>query len=77
MFSYYTEWTPKYSDKIKPLVSAKQFPLVEDAVKAFEDLRKSLKEITLGIIDESKPFIIKADASETALSASLTKRKNQ
>ena len=40
MFSYYAQWIPKYSDKIKPLVSAKQFPLTDEAVKAFKDLRK-------------------------------------
>ena len=44
---YYAQWIPKYSDKIKPLVSAKQFPLTDEAVKAFEDLRKTLTEITL------------------------------
>ena len=66
MFSYYAQWIPKYSDKIKPLVSAKQFSLADEAVKAFEDLRKTFTEITLGVIDESKPFTI-----ETAISASL------
>ena len=69
MFSYYAQWIPKYSDKIKPLVSAKQFPLADEAVKAFEDLRKTLTKITLSVIDESKPFAIETDASKTAISA--------
>ena len=73
-FSYYAQWIPKYSDKIKPLVNAKQFPLADDAVKAFEDLRKTLTEITLGVIDEIKLFTIKTDASETAISASLNQK---
>ena len=71
MFSSYAQWISKYSDKIKPLVSAKQFPL---AVKAFEDLRKTWTEIALGVIDESKPFTIETDASETAISASLNQK---
>ena len=71
MFSYYGQWIPKYSDKIKPLVSAKQFPLTDEAVKTFEDLRKTLTKITPGVIDESKPFTIETDASETAISAFL------
>ena len=74
MFSYYAQWIPKYSDKIKPLVSTKQFPLADEAVKAFEDLRKTWTEITLGVIDESKPFTIETDASETAISASLNQK---
>ena len=74
MFSYYAQWIPKYSDKIKPLVSAKQFPLTDEAVKAFEDLRKTLTEITLSVNDESKPFTIETDASETAISASLNQK---
>ena len=74
MFSYYAQWIPKYSDKTKPLVSAKKFPLTDEAVKAFEDLRKTLTEITLGVIDESKPFTIETDASETAISASLNQK---
>ena len=73
MFSYYVQWIPKHSDKIKFLVSAKQFSLADEAVKAFEDLRKTLTEITLGVIDESKPFTKETDASETAISASLNK----
>ena len=77
MFSYYAQWIPKYSDKIKPLVSAKQFPLTDKAVKAFADLRKTLTEIILGAIDESKPFTIENDASETAISASLNQKTNQ
>ena len=74
MFSYNAQWIPKYSDKIKPLVSAKQFPLTDEAVKAFKDLRKTLTEITQGVIDESKPFTIETDASETAISASLNQK---
>ena len=71
MFSYNAQWIPKYSDKIKPLVSAKQLPLADEDVKAFQDLRKILTEITRGVIDRSKPFTIATDASETAISASL------
>ena len=74
MLSYYAQRIPKYSYKIKPLVSAKQFLLVDEAVKAFEDLRKTLTEITLDVIDKSKPFAIETDASETAISASLNQK---
>ena len=71
MFSYHAQCISKYCDKIKPLVSTKKFPFADEAIKTFEDLRKPLTEITLGVIDESKPFTIETDAFETAISASL------
>ena len=38
MFAYYAQWVSNYSDEIKPLVDTKEFPLKEEAVKAFESI---------------------------------------
>ena len=41
MFAYYAQWIPNYSDKIKPLVQTKNFPLSKEASSSFEDLKKN------------------------------------
>ena len=71
MFAYYAQWIPNYSDKIKPLVQTKNFPLSKEASSSYEDLKKCLTDVTLGVIDDSKVFTVETDASEVAISASL------
>ena len=43
MFAYYAKWIPQFSDKIYPLVHAKSFPLDDDAMRAFGQLKKELE----------------------------------
>ena len=71
MFSYYARWIPKFSDKIRPLVETKSFPLDKNALAAFNTLKKELSDVTLSTIDEDCPFVVETDASEVAVSASL------
>ena len=71
MFAYYAKWIPNFSDKIRPLVEATNFPLEETALSAFNMLKKELEKATLQSIDESLPFVVECDASEVALSATL------
>ena len=40
LFSYYSQWIPRFSDRIKPIASCKSFPLPPPAVEAFESLRR-------------------------------------
>ena len=35
MFAYYAQWIPNYSDKIKPLVKTKNFPLSKEASSSY------------------------------------------
>ena len=36
LFSYYSQWVPNFSDKIKPITSRKSFPLSQEAKQAFK-----------------------------------------
>ena len=71
MFAYYATWIPNFSDKIQPLVNASSFTLDESALSAFDLLNKELERATLQSNDESQPFVVKSDASEVCVSATL------
>ena len=71
LFSYYSRWIPAFSDKVKPLSSCKTFPLSQQAVDAFESLKKSVEKAVVTAVDESIPFDVETDASDVALAATL------
>ena len=71
LFSYYSQWIPRFSDRIKPIASCKSFPLPPPAVKAFESLKKTIEDAVVMAIDETIPFEVETDASEVALAATL------
>ena len=71
LFSYYSQWIPKFSDPIKPLSSCKTFPLPSTAVEAFESLKKTIEDAVVTVIDETIPFDFETDASEVAIAATL------
>ena len=71
MFAYYAKWIPDFSEKIKPLTSTQSFPLSQSALNAFTILKKELAAASLVPIDESMPFVVECDASDTTLSATL------
>ena len=70
MFFYYSQWIKNFSKKIRPLVRVKQFP-IREASKAFDLLKKDIKQSVVGAVDESLPFEIETDASEFSLAATL------
>ena len=70
MFFYYSQWIKNFSKKIRPLVRVKHFPITE-ASKAFDLLKKDIKQSVVGAVDESLPFEIETDASEFSLAATL------
>ena len=76
LFSYYSQWIPKFSDRIKPLASFKTFPLPSTAVEAFESLAKTIEDAIVTAIDETIPFEVETDASEVALAATLNQNGN-
>ena len=71
MFAYYAKWIDCFENKVRPLADAKVFPLNEFALKSFQLLKEEWKHAALCLIDESKPFVVECDASDSAISATL------
>ena len=74
MFAYYAQRVPCFSEKIKPLIEAKEFPLREEAVQALKTLKQDLTSAALTVIDEKLPFVLETDASDNAISATLNQQ---
>ncbi|XP_076054455.1 uncharacterized protein LOC143033137 [Oratosquilla oratoria] len=71
IFAYYAKWIQDFSTKVRPLASAKKFPLDKEALQAFSLLKLELERTTLYSVDENLPFEVECDASEVAISAVL------
>ena len=71
LFTYYAQWLPRYSDRIKPLVDTVTFPLSENAVNCFRQLQNQRANSALKAVDETVSFTLETDASDVALSAVL------
>ena len=72
LFSYYSQWIPEFSNRIKPLTSCKSFPLSPEAVTTFDSLKKIVEEAFVAAIDETISIEVEADASDVALAATLS-----
>jgi transposase InsO family protein len=70
LFSYYSKWIQKFSEKIIPLTSS-SFPLNESARKSFYDIKSDIEKAALSYIDEGLPFVVETDASDNAIAATL------
>jgi transposase InsO family protein len=70
LFSYFSKWVPKFSDKLAPLLNC-SFPLNENACKSFQDMKEDIEKAALSPIDENLPFVVETDASDIALAATL------
>ena len=46
MFAYYSQWIPKYSEKIRPLNTNRTFPLPPEALKTFQSLKEEIEVAT-------------------------------
>ena len=71
LFSYYSQWIPEFSNRIKPLKSCKSFPLSPEAVTTFDSLKK-IVEAFVTAIDETIPYQVETDASDVGLAATLS-----
>ena len=69
LLSYYSQWIPGFSDRMKPIHICKKFPLSTEA--AFEGLKKSIEESVVTAVDEDVLFEVETDASEVAIAATL------
>ena len=74
LFSYYSQWAPSFSDRIKPITSCKSFPLSSETKQAFEDLKSIITKVAVSAIDESIPFEVEKDASDVVLAATLNQK---
>ena len=75
LFSYYAQWIPNYSETVKPLIGITTFPWSSSAQQAFNTLKNTLSNATLHSIDDSQPFQVETDASDTTIAATLTQNK--
>ena len=71
LFSYYSQWIPKFSDIIHPLVNCKDFPLKSDHINAFNYLKTLIENSVITTIQNDIPLVVETDASEHSLAASL------
>ena len=71
LFAYYAQWIAQYSNKIKPLIVNTIFPLRNEALSLFKNLKSELMNVSLGVIDENAVFVVETDASNVAVSATL------
>ena len=71
LFSYYSQWIPRFSDRMKPINECKTFPLPAEAVAAFNSIKESIAESVVTAIDKDLPFEVETDASDVALAATL------
>ena len=72
LFSYYSSWLPKFSDKIQPLLSVTKFPMGQPASISFKLLKEDILNGVISAVDPAKPLTVETDASDFALSATLT-----
>ncbi len=71
LLAYYSQWIPRFSDRMKPINCCKSFPLSAEAITSFNSLKKSIKESVVTAIDEDVPFEVKTGASEVAIAGTL------
>ena len=67
LFAYYAQWIAQYSDKIVNTI----FPLRNEALSSFKNLKSELINVSMGVIDENAVFFVETDASNVAVSATL------
>ena len=71
LFSYYSQWVPKYSDKIQPLINEPEFPLGPNAVCAFNEIKQLIADGSLVSPNREGLLVVETDASGFALSGTL------
>ena len=71
MFAHYSKWIYNFSQKIRPLVINKDFPVSGEVLTAFERLKREVAESVVAAVDESQPFVIETDASDNSIAAQL------
>ncbi|KRX35171.1 Retrovirus-related Pol polyprotein from transposon 17.6 [Trichinella murrelli] len=73
MFAAYSQWIPRFSEKIHALARCTTFPLPQPAVDAFEALKNDIVNSVVIVIDVELPFTVETDASDHTIDATLIK----
>ena len=71
LFSYYSQWVDKFSDLIRPLLGDPIFPLSEEAVASFHNMKSLVVKACIICPKDSEVLVLESDASDFALSACL------
>ncbi|XP_054259845.1 uncharacterized protein LOC128984538 [Macrosteles quadrilineatus] len=71
MFSHFSRYVPRFSEKIKVLTTS-SFPLSATAIKAFNELKQEIENASMSPINPDLPFTVETDASDTVIAATLT-----
>ena len=71
MFSYYSKFIQKFSDKISILNKNTTFPVPPHVLQGFQVLKNDLKEAALKPIDYEGSFEVETDASDFCIAATL------
>ena len=71
LFSYYSKWIPKFSEKVQPLIKNPEFPLGENVQKSFAEIKECIMAACLVCPNENDLLVVETDASDRCLSASL------
>ena len=71
MFSHYSKWIPKFSEKVRPLPQNKIFPVPSNVLHAFQILKKDIENSVVSSTDETIPSEVETDASDYAIAATL------
>ena len=72
LLAHYSRWIQNFSTKIRPLSHASSFPLNEETIKVFNQLKQEVANSILATPDLSLPFFLETDASDYAIGATLS-----
>ncbi|XP_003370004.1 conserved hypothetical protein [Trichinella spiralis] len=72
MFAAYSQWIPRFSEKIHALARCTTFPLPQPAVYAFKAMTNDIVNSVVTAIDDELPFTVETDASDHAIAATLS-----
>lgn len=73
LFAHYSKWVDNFSTKIRPLIDV-TFPLPQEAIIAFENLKTDISKSALAGIDDNEIFSVETDASDFAIAATLSQK---
>ena len=74
LFSYYSQWIPKFSDKAYPIVHNRIFPPPSTVLETFNTLKVELENAAVVVVDRNSPLVVETDASDVAIAATLSQR---
>ena len=64
-----------FSNKIRPLIQNNVFPLPENALHAFQNLKVEIENAVARTIDETITFEVETDASDFPIAATLNQAR--